>query len=220
MKRVQTLAAALSVVLLQAAMLQVLALAVAPVRAEDGIANDLRGIRIGMAARELPNDGYADLACATGPSRRLANWNAWADCPDGPSMLRAIRFGYDKATDREGTRVAGHPVLLTLLVDDAGVVAGLLIETDPNSRLYMRKKAFLLGVQAKSRYGAEGWSCSERQPAAGEQPVGGIYVNEQCSKSVNGRNVTIERRLLRHADQELKDFTDETKISILAVKGT
>jgi hypothetical protein len=213
-KQLQTLAAGLSVVLLQ-----ILAPAVAPARAEDGIANDLRGIRIGMAVRDLPDDGYADLACASGPPRKLANWNAWGDCPAGASQPHALRFGYDKATDREGTRVAGHPVLLTLLVDDAGVVAGLLIETDPNSRLYMRKKAFLLGVQAKSRYGAEGWTCTERQPAGGEQPVGGVYVNEQCSKSMNGRAVTIERRLLRHADQELKDFVDETKISILAARG-
>ena len=34
-----------------------------------------------------------------------------------------------------------------------------------------------------------------------------------------GKAVTIERRLFRHADQELKNFVDETQISILAVKG-
>jgi hypothetical protein len=36
---------------------------------------------------------------------------------------------------------------------------------------------------------------------------------------VNNRAVTIERRLFRHADQELKNFLDETRISILAVNG-
>ena len=34
-----------------------------------------------------------------------------------------------------------------------------------------------------------------------------------------GKAVTIERRLFRHADQELKNFVDETQISILTVKG-
>ncbi|MGA2290184.1 hypothetical protein [Bradyrhizobium sp.] len=215
MLRVHTVVATLLVAIL----LQVLVLSVAPVRADDRSANDLRDIRIGMAARELPSQGYADLACANGSAGKLENWNQWADCPVGPSQLRAIRFGYDPAIDREGTKVAGHPVILTLLVDDTGIVAGLLIATDPNSRLYMHKKAFLLGAQAKSRYGAEGWNCTERQPAADEQPVGGVYVNEQCRKSVNDRTVTIERRLFRHEGEELKNFTDETRISILAVKG-
>jgi hypothetical protein len=214
MLRVHTLAAALLV-----AMLQVPVLLVAPLRADDRSGNDLRDIRIGMAARELPSHGYADLACANEPARKLSDWNAWADCPVDPSQLRAIRFGYDPAIDREGTKVAGHPVILTLLIDDAGIVAGLLIATDPNSRLYLHKKAFLLAAQAKSRYGAEGWNCTDRQPAADEQPVGGVYVNEQCHKSVNDRAVTVERRLLRHEGEELKNFTDETRISILAVKG-
>jgi hypothetical protein len=196
-----------------------MALVASPVQAVDGSANDLREIRIGMAVQDLPGTGYADLACATEPAQRLPNWTAWANCPAGPSQLRAIRFGYDPAIDREGTRVAGHPVLLTLLVDDAGHVAGLVIATDPKSRFYMHKKAFLLGMQAKSRYGADGWSCSDQQPTGDEQPVGGVFVNEQCSKSVNDRAVTIERRLYRHADQELKDFTDETRISIMAAKG-
>jgi hypothetical protein len=214
MKRTCGIAATLS-----AAMLAVVQLLVAPARAAEPVANDLREIRIGMAARDLPNDGYADLACASEPARKLSNWNQWADCPPDPSRLHAVRFGYDPAIDREGTKVAGHPVILTLLIDDAGTIAGLLIATDPNSRLYMHKKAFLLGEQAKSRYGADGWICTERQPAADEQPVGGVYVNEHCSKSVNGRAITIERRLFRHADQELKNFVDETRISILAVNG-
>jgi hypothetical protein len=208
------LAAAITV-----AMLQWLVLMAAPSRADEPIGNDLREIRIGMAARDLPSTGYADLACASAPAQKLADWKAWAACPAGPGELRAIRFGYDPAIDREGTKVAGHPVILTLLVDDSGTVAGLVIATDPNSRLYMRKKAFLLGMQAKSRYGNEGWSCIERQPAADEQPVGGLYINEQCRKSAHERAVTIERRLLRREGEDLKDFVDETKISILAAKG-
>jgi len=43
--------------------------------------------------------------------------------------------------------VAGHPAILTLLIDDNGHVTGLQIETDPKARLYVRKKAFLLGLR-------------------------------------------------------------------------
>jgi hypothetical protein len=60
-----------------------------------------------------------------------------------PSGFHAIGFGYDPATSGDGTIVAGHPAILTLLVDDAGVVGGLPPETDPKARLYIRKKAFL-----------------------------------------------------------------------------
>ncbi len=57
-------------------------------------------------------------------------------------------------------------VILTLSIDDAGRVVGLEIMTDPKARLYLKKKAYLLGTQAMSRYGADGWTCSEQPPGA------------------------------------------------------
>jgi hypothetical protein len=115
--------------------------------------------------------------------------------------------------------VAGHPAILTLLIDDTGHVAGLQIETDQKARLYIRKKAFLLGIQARSRYGAEGWACTEGQPGAGEQPVGGVYVKERCTKTISGRSLVVERNLFRRAGQDIKNFVAETRISILRAKN-
>lgn len=63
----------------------------------------------------------------------------------------AVRFGYSAETDREGTIVAGHPVVLTLLIDNAGTIDGLQIDTDPKAQLYLRKKAFLFATQIKSK---------------------------------------------------------------------
>jgi hypothetical protein len=117
---------------------------------------------------------------------------------------------------RDGTMVAGHPAILTLLIDDSGHVAGLEIETDPKARLYVRKKAFLLGLQARSRYGSDGWACTEGQQDAGDQP-GGVYLKERCSKTISGRSLVVERNLFRRAGQDIKGFVDE--ISILRVKG-
>jgi hypothetical protein len=189
-----------------------------------GLANDLqdsdlREIRIGMAASDLPKAGYADFACANEPQRTLPGWERWPDCPAGAAGTRAIRFGYDPASSRDGTMVAGHPVILTLAIDDAGQVTGLHIETDPKARLYIRKKAFLLGVQAKFRYGVEGWTCTEGQPSDGEQPVGGVYLKEKCTKTVAGRSLVVERKLFRQSNQDAKSFVDETKISIQLAKG-
>jgi hypothetical protein len=194
---------------------QAVALANAPAWAEEFSGNDLRDIRLGMAASELAKSGYVDFACAADPKHSLAGWENWHDCPAEASGSRAIRFGFDPTTSRDGTMVAGHPALLTLLIADGGTVAGLQIETDPKARLYLRKKAFLLGIQAKSRYGSDGWLCTEGEPGAGDQPVGGVYLRERCTKTISGRALVVERNLFRRAEQDIKDFVDETRVSIL-----
>ncbi len=180
---------------------------------------DLRDIRVGMILKDLPDAGYVNFSCAAEPAQKLSGWESWKQCPASADGTHAIRFDYDVATSREGTIVAGHPAILTLLIDDHASVAGLQIDTDPKARLYIRKKAFLLGMQARSRYGSDGWACTQAQPKAQEEPLGGVYVNERCAKAVTGRSVVIERRLFRRPDQDMKTFVDETKITILRVKS-
>jgi hypothetical protein len=187
-------------------------------QAQEFRGNDLREISVGMKASDLPAAGYVGFTCAA-DGKTISGWDKWNDCPVDASGAHAIKFGYDPATSREGTMVAGHPAALTLMVDGEGQVAGLRIESDPTARLYMHKKAFLLGMQARSRYGAEGWACTDAAPNAGEQPVGGVYVNEQCKKTVSGRSIVVERRLFRKPDQDAKTFVDETSINILKAKG-
>ena len=187
-------------------------------QAQEFRGSDLRDITVGMKVGDIPREGYVGLACAA-DAKAIPGWDKWSDCPADAAGLHAIKFGYDPATSRDGTMVAGHPAALTLMVDDQGQVAGLRIETDPKARLYMHKKAFLLGMQARSRYGSEGWACNEAAPNAGEQPVGGVYVNEQCKKTVSGRSIVVERRLFRRPDQDAKTFVDETSINIMKAKG-
>jgi hypothetical protein len=196
-----------------------LALEATMVAAEEPVGNDLRDIRIGMAVTDLPAAGYANFACTNDQGHAIAAWSDWPTCPADKEGLRAIRFDYDPSISRDGTMVAGHPAILTLLVDDKGIVAGLRIETDPKARLYIQKKAFLLGLQVKSRYGTDGWTCQQRQPESGEQPVGGVFLKESCLKTVQGRSITVERKLFRRPDQDMKTFVDETRILILRSEG-
>lgn len=181
--------------------------------------NDLRDIRIGMPVADIPDTGYSGFACANDTNHKLRGWSGWPDCPADADGLHSIRFGFDPETSRDGTVVAGHPVILTLLVDQAGIVAGLKIDTETDGPLYLRKKAFLLGVQVKSRYGAEGWTCTEAQPQAGEQQVGGVFLSENCTKTVSGRTIVVQRSLFRRADQNEKNFVNETRVSILRAKS-
>jgi hypothetical protein len=187
--------------------------------AQEFSGNDLRDIRIGMAVADLPSAGYASFACAADANRKPSGWSDWRDCPVGADQLRALRFGYDPATSRDGTVVAGHPAVLTALIDDAGTVAGLKIETDPTARLYLRKKAFLFGPQVEARYGPDGWACTQANPEAGEQPVGGVYIKERCTKTIDGRSLMIERNLFHQAGQDEKSFVDETRVTILRTRS-
>jgi hypothetical protein len=177
--------------------------------------DDVRDLKVGGKVADLPAEGYVDFSCPADANARPAGWSAWHDCPAGSDGLRALHFGFDPATSRDGTIVAGHPVVLTALVDHDGIVAGLEIDTDPKTRLYLRKKAFLFGPQVKARYGSDGWTCTQSDLAAGEAPVGGIHVKERCTKTTQGRAITIERSLYRKAGQDEKNFVDETKVSIL-----
>jgi hypothetical protein len=152
-------------------------------RAEVDASSDVGDLFIGMPIRAIPNAGYIDLSCVDDASRKLRSWSESSECPLGMDRLRAVRFEFDPATSRDGTSIAGHPVILTALVDDSQTLAGLKIDTDPEARLYMRKKAFLLGVKVKSRYGSEGWTCMQREHDAGERSVGGVYIRESCRKT-------------------------------------
>jgi hypothetical protein len=180
-------------------------------------AGDLRDINVGMAISDVSDEGYINLTCVGDKTHRLADWAQWQACPAGPDKLTGIRFEYDRATAREGTMVAGHPAVLTVMIDQDAKIAALTIETDPTARLYLKKKAFLLGLQAKSRYGEDGWSCSQAQPAGDKLEVGGVFVNERCTKTTDGRSNEIERRLYREPSRDIKEFTDETRITIRRV---
>ncbi|MCP1851277.1 MULTISPECIES: hypothetical protein [unclassified Bradyrhizobium] len=177
-------------------------------------AGDLRDISVGMAISSVPDAGYINLTCVGEKTHRLADWAQWQACQAGRDQLRGIRFEYDRESGREGTMVGGHPAILTVMIDKDAKIAALMIETDPKARLYLRKKAFLLGLQARSRYGEDGWTCSKAQPGADKQEVGGVFVDEKCTKTIDGRTVEIERHLYREPNKELKDMTDETRITI------
>lgn len=188
---------------------------------------DLRDLSVGMSIREIPADEYIDLACAAAPDRTLARWDEFAGCPADSTGLRSVVFRYNdklnplaRINDKyQGTNVAGHPVILTLLIDGRGLVDAIRIDTDPRARPFWRKKAFLLGLMVKARFGDEGWACRDLQPADGEAPVGGVFIKEHCEKTGNQRRLMLDRELYRGAGQSMKDFVNETHVEIRRAAG-
>jgi hypothetical protein len=196
--------------------------------AEDPMQGDLRDLRVGMRVAELPTEGYVDLACGEkrgAAGAALASWAEFARCPADRAGRHEVTFAFAESPlaelgERwEGTKVAGHPVIPSLLIDEGGVVQGIRIVTDPDARMYLKKKAFLLGIRVMGRYGRDGWTCTEAEPGAGRAPVGGLFVDRHCEKVFHDRRLILETDLYRTADQQGQEFTGATRLEILKIAG-
>ena len=173
---------------------------------------DLHDVAVGMTARELPTAGYRDLMCA---GRNIAAWSDWASCPVGDDGLRAVRIAYDQPGG--DTKVAGHPVVLTIYFDGSGRLAKIRIRTDDHIAPYLRKKAYMLARQAKAHYGEGGWRCDITPASADEEPIGPVFINESCIKLSADRRIEVSARLSRTKGGTPRDFVSETTISIAMV---
>lgn len=191
-----------------------------PARAADR--NDIREFRVGMAVADLPSGGYGEFTCTAEPTRKIAAWSQYKECPADAAGRHEVGFRYDLDANPmsslnesyNGTRVGGHPVVISLLLGDDAQVDAIRIDTDPHARLYMRKKAFLLADQVKERYGKDGWACKEGTPSADEQPVGGIFIKEHCEKTTASRRFILDRDLYRDPNKDVTNFVGSTRLLI------
>ena len=99
------------------------------------------------------------------------------------------------------------------------MIDGLRIDTDPQARLFWRKKAHLLALVVKSRYGEEGWECHDNEPSGGETAVGGLFIKQRCEKVAGERKLLLDQRLYRRAGQPMNDFVNETHVEIRRAGG-
>ena len=112
----------------------------------------------------------------------------------------------DRYTDqRSSTRVAGHPVILSVLFDGDGTLRGLRVVSDPRASPLERRMAHMLRLAVINRYGAGGWNCTDLSAADGETPVGGVFVKQRCEKQTPERALNIEARFLRKPGQNAID---------------
>jgi hypothetical protein len=179
---------------------------------------ELRGLKLGQNARTMSTDGFGQFACGSngGPPRQpLDDWTGFAKCPAEPDGLHEVYVRFDDeeeyiglaiddplyAAQRTGTRVAGHPVILSVLFDDGGVLRGLRFVTDPRADPVARRMAHLLRLAVMNRYGTAGWTCADLPPEPGETPVGGIFLKQTCEKTTPERHLTVTAHFLRKPGQ-------------------
>ena len=187
---------------------------------------EIHGLRLGLAAQAMTLDGWGQLACGSdgGPPRQeLDTWPDFKKCRPEASGLREVAARFDDedeyvakalgepsyAAQRTGTRVAGHPVILSALFDDGGILRGIRMVSDPRATPAERRMAHLLGVAVINRYGTDGWRCTDFPPAEGESAVGGVFIKQRCEKTMPERALTVETHFLRKAGQH--DVDPETR---------
>jgi hypothetical protein len=190
---------------------------------------EIHGLKLGLNAQAMTLDGWGELACGSngGPPRReLDAWSDFKKCPPEASGLHEVAARFDDedeyvakalgepslAEQRTGTRVAGHPVILSALFDDGGILRGIRIVSDPRATPPERRMAHLLGVAVINRYGTDGWTCTDLPSAEGETAVGGVFIKQRCEKALPGRALTVETDFLRKpgqhdVDPETHDYT-------------
>jgi hypothetical protein len=168
-----------------------------------------------MPVSELPEGGYSAFGCAGDASIKLDDWRGYNSCPAAPNGLYGVSFRYADDEDGSKTQVAGQPVTLAVWINDKAQVGGISIDTNPHTRLYLHKKAYLFALQVRAHFGEDGWTCRKAEPTPSEQPVGGVFIKEHCEKTTATRHFVLDRQLFRDPAKDLRDFTDATQLTIL-----
>jgi hypothetical protein len=183
---------------------------------------EVRGLKLGLKAQSMSLDGFGDLACGSNggpPRQKLEDWSEFGKCRPEANSLHEVAARFDdedeyigKAIDeprhargRTGTRVAGHPVILSVLFDHDGVVRGLRFVTDARAAPHERRMAHLLRLAVINRYEPDGWTCTDFPPTEGETPVGGVFIKQRCEKTAPERRLVVDTRFLRKPGQSDND---------------
>ena len=187
---------------------------------------ELRGLRLGMQAAAMSTDGFDDFACGSngGPPRApLSGWADFRACRPEASGLHEVYVRFDEQqayqakafgdptlpSEANGTRVAGHPVILSVLFNDSGIAQEIRVVTDPRAPLSLRRMAQLLRLRVIAHYGEEDWTCVDLPPETGETPVGKILIKQRCDKTTPEHHLIMQARLLRKPGQT--DYDPATK---------
>jgi hypothetical protein len=188
-------------------------------------------LKLGEPVSAQPSpEQFRGFACGAngGPPRLpLGGWKDFARCRPEPGGSHEVYFEYDdeleyiaRAHDLEGeiTRWAGttearFPVIVSALFDDAGVLEGIRIITDPRpehrdhiteANLRTRAEAYIFGSVMAARFNIEpARNCKSLPPAAGESAVGNLFIKQSCEMidTRNHRRILLQSNLFRKPGQ-------------------
>ncbi len=197
--------------------------AAGPAFAQAPIKLNIWELQMGTPMLDLPPQ-YLDPHCGTngGPQgRRLDGGQFFAVCPRDPRTgLFEIWFteddeneyvarAYRSQTFEPGPVAAnilfGHKVIYSVLVDDAGLIQGYRVFTDPREPEQFRLTAEVLGEAIRGFYGYANFTCTDLPAAEGETEYEGRFLKRLCTATVGDRFIQVERHLLRKPGQTAVD---------------
>jgi hypothetical protein len=181
-------------------------------------------------SEQPPPQQFQAFACGSNGGSPRAPLTGWADfkrCPPEPGGLHEVYFEYDdeiefiaRAHDNEreisrwaGTHEVTFPVIASALFDDAGVLQGIRLVTDPRpdhrnditeANRKKREESYNLGSVMASRFDMEpGRDCTSLPPSEGEASVGGLFIKQACERrdAAAGRRIVVRVNLFRKPGQ-------------------
>lgn len=205
-------------------------LSLKPVLAQTRDLGEIHGLKLGLEAEDMETEGWGEFACGSngGPPRQVIDdWRDFKKCRPEANGLYEVYVRFDDqteyvgravddptiATNRTGTRIAGHPVVLSALFDKDGILQVIRFVSDPRGDPAARRVAYLLRLVVINRYDPADWTCKDIPPAEGETPVGGIFLNSHCEKSLDPqRSIIVDGKFFRKPGQsDIDPVTREYK---------
>ncbi|HVW91291.1 MAG TPA: hypothetical protein VHB74_01650 [Devosia sp.] len=191
-------------------------------------------LKLGTTVDKMPPwiafKGYACGSNGGPPLQQLSGWADYKKCAAEPNGLHEVYFEYDDedeyiARAHEDLRVArdvgtvdkSFPIIASALFDDAGVLKGLRIVTDPRQNekpdndwvdLRGRDEHYLLGSYLSSQFHMDPEKdCTQQPLGPGESKVGSVYVKLDCQKLYPADNARylVSVRFYRKKGQAARD---------------
>jgi hypothetical protein len=181
-------------------------------------------LTLGTAAGTLPGPPlFTHFACGSDggpPMQKLDAWTDFATCePEadglvevyfefGDAVLEAARARNDYvAAWSAGTQFDYFPVTASALFDEAGVLRGLRLVTDPRPEqrkdeflhLRPRNEHYLMRLHLMDAFGLDASGCVSSPMRDDEAPVIGMFERERCDWSRDGETIHMESVRLRQS---------------------
>lgn len=180
-------------------------------------------VELGSPVGALPSDEWVDPACGTNggpPSLELDSFADFASCPvEAQTGLREIWFIYDDEWEyialayRDPAEIRSYsanvffqqPIITSLLVDDAGLVQGYRVITDPRAPIDLRRETYVLYGIFKSLFNDAPWQCTDLPRDERERPINGLFLKATCVMASDQHFITVEVRHLHKPGQDVRD---------------
>ena len=170
--------------------------------------------RLGVKASTLSEEGFMEFACGTNggpPARAVRGFGDSVGCTAEANGVKEIHFRYDdeaeywaRANDLrnfislyEGTTAYSHPIIVSVLIDARGVVAGIRAVSDPRIAVERRQDAYLLRNFLMARFGIEFSDCADLPRDERETQIGRSFIKQRCERLAGDRRIMLETHYYR-----------------------